>query len=174
MDSSLLVADQYNYFRTYDPSSGRYLEADPLGLDGGPHLYAYVESVPTGYVDPQGLFASTVDAYCTRHPLMCGAAFGVATSTGVQYAATGRIDPKLVLRDAALGGLLGKAAPMLAQFVGRLRNLRQAATAASREGTTWIQILWLGSSAGTSRNVMVTGSTKTVSKSILSTILVGQ
>ncbi|MCC6642616.1 MAG: hypothetical protein IT386_15760, partial [Deltaproteobacteria bacterium] len=25
----------YNYFRTYDPATGRYLEADPIGQRGG-------------------------------------------------------------------------------------------------------------------------------------------
>ncbi|MDJ0710061.1 MAG: RHS repeat-associated core domain-containing protein [Woeseiaceae bacterium] len=45
----------YNYYRNYDPSTGRYLESDPIGLDGGLNTYIYVENMPTTYVDPFGL-----------------------------------------------------------------------------------------------------------------------
>ena len=47
-----------NYFRTYDPSLGRYREADPIGLEGGSNRYAYVSSNPLGLIDPLGLFES--------------------------------------------------------------------------------------------------------------------
>lgn len=45
----------YNYFRDYDPSTGRYVQSDPIGLDGGPNLYAYANNAPTMYTDPLGL-----------------------------------------------------------------------------------------------------------------------
>jgi RHS repeat-associated protein len=47
----------YNYFRDYDPSLGRYLEADPLGVEDGVNPFAYVHSDPLYQVDEHGLFS---------------------------------------------------------------------------------------------------------------------
>jgi RHS repeat-associated protein len=44
-----------NMFRTYDPATGRYLEADPVGQKGGVNLYAYVASNPVNFFDPLAL-----------------------------------------------------------------------------------------------------------------------
>jgi RHS repeat-associated protein len=55
----------YNYFRDYDPSTGRYIESDPIGLDGGLNTYLYVNANPLRYTDPMGLD----NVGCTTDPL---------------------------------------------------------------------------------------------------------
>ena len=45
----------YNYYRDYEPSLGRYLQSDPIGLTGGLNSYIYVNANPAIRVDPKGL-----------------------------------------------------------------------------------------------------------------------
>jgi len=49
-----------NWFRDYDPKTGRYREADPIGLAGGTNAYEYAAGNPLTFRDPVGKAAETV------------------------------------------------------------------------------------------------------------------
>jgi RHS repeat-associated protein len=51
----------YNYFRDYDPNTGRYIESDPIGLRSGINTYAYVGGNPIKWVDAKGQESSSTD-----------------------------------------------------------------------------------------------------------------
>ncbi len=45
----------YNYFRSYQASQGRYTQPDPIGLDGGWNQYSFVGGDPLTGIDQLGL-----------------------------------------------------------------------------------------------------------------------
>ena len=60
------MALSYNYFRDYDPSTGRYLQSDPIGLDGGLNIYAYAALSPLQFIDRFGLDADQCRKRCMQ------------------------------------------------------------------------------------------------------------
>ncbi len=122
----------YNYHRYYDPAIGRYLTADPIGLDGGVNLYAYVQNNPVNWVDPYGL--SYLDDY-TRNLITTNNFFidgptrfartviGLITS-GAVARRFGTVTPLQAIRSIPQGGIatLGAGGTAISAGVNSLLN----------------------------------------------------
>jgi RHS repeat-associated protein len=58
-----------NGMRDYDPTTGRYLQADPLGLVDGASVYGYARQSPVRWTDPTGLYVFPQG--CAGGPVTC-------------------------------------------------------------------------------------------------------
>jgi RHS repeat-associated protein len=100
----------YNYFRDYDPSLGRYIQSDRLGLFDGPNTYTYAYDNPLSYTDPTGEFGAV------------GAAIGIVIETGVQLARNGGNIKCLDVADILIAGAIGAVAPGSLSSLKSIKN----------------------------------------------------
>jgi RHS repeat-associated protein len=71
----------YNFFRDYDPSTGRYVESDPIGLFSGVSTFNYVGGNPLSNSDRQGL-APDYSTFLQNHPPVPADSSASACPTG--------------------------------------------------------------------------------------------
>jgi RHS repeat-associated protein len=97
-------ANGFYYYRArhYSPGWGRFLQADPIGYQGGSNLYAYVENDTLNLTDPFGLCPGCQnanptnqliqnDAITSVYPIETAIAVAAAAATGGVSAAASRI-----------------------------------------------------------------------------------
>jgi RHS repeat-associated protein len=63
MSATAASLRRFSYYRAryYDPQARQFISEDPIGLDGGINLYAYVGNNPLKLVDPSGTDSFTAD-----------------------------------------------------------------------------------------------------------------
>jgi RHS repeat-associated protein len=122
----------HNGFRDYDPQTGRYIQPDPIGLDGGLNPYLYAEGNPLTFFDPQGLGAttdgssdSTDDGESAEQCGGAGAAAGADTGKGggpawpaqvCKNACSDMADVAQVVANQAIASNPGNLAAALSDF----------------------------------------------------------
>jgi RHS repeat-associated protein len=96
-----------NWMRDYDPTTGRNIQADPLGLVDGASVYGYARQNPLLYTDPTGQCPICV-------AVLWGAVYGSGTSVGLGWlldlaVGDGCYTWEELGHDALLGALFGGA-----------------------------------------------------------------
>jgi RHS repeat-associated protein len=90
-----------NWMRDYDPTTGRYLQADPLGLVDGASVYGYVRQSPLSLTDPTG--------ECPWCAVVVAAAVAGAVSVAIDASIAWYLDECYTLEDAAISFGFGAA-----------------------------------------------------------------
>lgn len=106
----------YNRYRDYDPTTGRYIQADPIGLAGDENAWVYALGNPLRYTDPTGELV----------PQAVGGLIGA----GLEW----WTNPCATATDIIMAGALGAVGGGL----GKLALLRHGSRALTREiGKEW-------------------------------------
>jgi RHS repeat-associated protein len=154
-----------NWMRDYDPTTGRYLQADPLGLVDGASVYGYVTQNPMMLTDPRGEYIQGVVG-----AMVVGAISNVIVGAIIENTfGDGCYSTSDAARDAAIGaalGPLGRVAPQLyflihaddgAKAAASIAAMKAAAAKAAAKGPYIVyQGIGVGADAGVVRYVGIT------------------
>lgn len=119
----------YNQYRDYDPTTGRYIQADPIGLNGDPNPYVYALANPVRWTDPTGEMVPVI---------VGGGGFliGMAADYAYQRFIEGRSHRCVSWTSMIVSGILTVTGGGVGRIVGG--SLRYTARSLTREtGKEW-------------------------------------
>lgn len=92
----------YNGYRTYSPTTGRYTQGDPIGLDGGWNRFGYAYQNPLKFTDPMGLTPQCkwvgATLICSSRPPVVDPDYP-SSASGSPYLPNPNLSPPSWLRD---------------------------------------------------------------------------
>ena len=106
--------------RFYTSGEGRFLNPDPIGVNGGLNLYKYAADSPTNFIDPEGKFAQILGGISLGAVAVAGLALGViALGVGVIFRWQDQNDRQARQKEwAAADAAAAAAAAQVNQSIG--------------------------------------------------------
>lgn len=122
----------YNYRRYYDPATGRYISADPIGFAGGLNSYRYASADPVNLIDPTGEFAFLIPvgaAAASAAKVYAGCVASCMLQDQAEKVLTGDCaDVSGGLKSCAASCLLGPAGKWVGKYLKRAWDAVRCAT----------------------------------------------
>jgi len=120
---------------------GRYLQSDPIGLNGGVSTYGYADANPVASVDPLGLTTS-VDVTCAHDPDFCAELFAQMAENSASLSGSECLQDEVAelaeaMKDVAVVATVATAARILAAAVPKVGTeiVQRAMSRAELEAT---------------------------------------
>ncbi|KIT17881.1 RHS repeat-associated core domain-containing protein [Jannaschia aquimarina] len=126
-----------NWMRDYDPTTGRYIQADPLGLVDGASVYGYALQSPMRWTDPTGEAIPAVVWFGVKVGTAFLGGWEVGKAIGEAYLEACHSGAGITGGEAAI--IAANAALEVSNPLGKVTTAGRFASRSVRQGTERVQ-----------------------------------